>query len=512
MHEVGSSTDLDVAAHGRGGERIEEPVRIRVGAIIVPLTADDGDRQPEERRIVRELPGPGGKNVLKRTARYLNGCRRSPAAVGVAGKIPLAPGRKLPARQHRRCLGRDCLGEALPLVGQGDQAPARQMHGAHRLRAPGDGTEKYQTVEEIWRKSRQPARDHASPGMRNDGEALPVTAAGNETHRGLELRVGIDHASEGLAQLGRAQHLGIGVRAAEAMKIQGPDVEAGSAERVSPGAPVEAIGDGEGGGEGGTMHIKHGGLASGELGRKPPQGPGGTLVQAGYAVMLLIRIELDLCGRGLDGNIHDAAPSRLRLPHGGCRCPCQRPAFRRIPKHLPCPVGLAWPRRRQLGHRAGAWRAAAGANAPMRLGIAWNYGISTSLRRDMQERAILRPAASTADQRWMVLIGAVFVLCWASGFVVPRVFAPYAEPLTFVAWRNAGAVLVLAGLSLGLGASWPRTAAEVAGLLWAGACLQGFAVMGLYWAVYWGLPVGIAALVGGLQPALTAFVRRRAAG
>jgi len=80
------------------------------------------------------------------------------------------------------------------------------------------------------------------------------------------------------------------------MKIQGPDVEAGSAERVSPGAPVEAIGNGEGGGEGGTMHIKHGGLASGELGRKPAQEQGGTLVQAGYAVMPLIRIELDLCG------------------------------------------------------------------------------------------------------------------------------------------------------------------------------------------------------------------------
>jgi drug/metabolite transporter (DMT)-like permease len=28
--------------------------------------------------------------------------------------------------------------------------------------------------------------------------------------------------------------------------------------------------------------------------------------------------------------------------------------------------------------------------------------------------------------------------------------------------------------------------------------------MGLYWAVYWGLPVGVAALAGGLQPALTA--------
>ena len=123
----------------------------------------------------------------------------------------------------------------------------------------------------------------------------------------------------------------------------------------------------------------------------------------------------------------------------------------------------------------------------------------------MQEHAICKPVQGTADQRWVIVIGAAFVVCWASGFVVPRVFVPYAEPLTFVALRNAGAVLVLAVLSLGLGATWPRTVPEVIGLLWAGACLQGFAVMGLYWAVYWGLPVGIAALVGGLQPALTAM-------
>src|SRR5262245_48219472 len=170
------------------------------------------------------------------------------------------------------------------------------MLGAQRLKAPGNGTEKDQTLQEIWRKSRQPARDPASPGMRNNGEALPVTAVGNETHRGLELGAGVDHASEGLAQLGRAQHLGIGVRAAEAMKIQGPDVEAGSAERVSPGARVEAIGNGEGGGEGGTVHIEHRVFASGELGRKPAQEQGGTVLQPGYAVMLLIGIELELCG------------------------------------------------------------------------------------------------------------------------------------------------------------------------------------------------------------------------
>jgi len=124
--------------------------------------------------------------------------------------------------------------------------------------------------------------------------------------------------------------------------------------------------------------------------------------------------------------------------------------------------------------------------------------------REMQERTIRRPLQSP-NKRWLLLIGTAFVVCWASGFVVPRVFVPYAEPFTFVALRNLGAALILAIISLGLGTPWPRAPAEVAGLLWAGACLQGFAVMALYWAVYWGLPVGIAALIGGLQPALTAM-------
>jgi drug/metabolite transporter (DMT)-like permease len=127
----------------------------------------------------------------------------------------------------------------------------------------------------------------------------------------------------------------------------------------------------------------------------------------------------------------------------------------------------------------------------------------------MQERVGPYSAAtkdgSRVERRWLILIGAGFVLCWASGFVVPRVFVPYCEPLTFVAIRNGGAALVLIALALLFQGKWPRERADIAGLLWAGACLQGFALMGLYWAVYWGLPVGIAALVGGLQPAFTAL-------
>src|ERR1051326_3818285 len=61
-------------------------------------------------------------------------------------------------------------------------------------------------------------------------------------------------------------------------------------------------------------------------------------------------------------------------------------------------------------------------------------------------------------------VPAVFVLLWASGFVVPRAFAPYAEPLSFVAARNTGAAAVLVLLALALGRRWPQTWADRIGL------------------------------------------------
>jgi drug/metabolite transporter (DMT)-like permease len=127
----------------------------------------------------------------------------------------------------------------------------------------------------------------------------------------------------------------------------------------------------------------------------------------------------------------------------------------------------------------------------------------------MQDRVVHRGpvkerASQSLERRSMATIGIAFVMCWASGFVVPRVLVPYAEPVTFVALRNGGAAILLAGIALAIRSSWPRLR-DVRGLLWVGALLQGFSVMGLYWAVYWGLPVGIAALIGGLQPSLTAM-------
>ncbi|MGE7155496.1 DMT family transporter [Methylorubrum rhodesianum] len=104
------------------------------------------------------------------------------------------------------------------------------------------------------------------------------------------------------------------------------------------------------------------------------------------------------------------------------------------------------------------------------------------------------------------LIPAAFVLIWASGFVAARYVAPYAEPLAFVALRLALVAMVLAGIALALRARWPRTADGWRDGMIAGVLMQGIYVAGVFWSVHRGLPAGIAALVGSLQPLLTAAV------
>jgi drug/metabolite transporter (DMT)-like permease len=134
---------------------------------------------------------------------------------------------------------------------------------------------------------------------------------------------------------------------------------------------------------------------------------------------------------------------------------------------------------------------------------------STEFAKEFAKARIERwrdQARGAAHLSWQSLIPVAFVLCWASGFVVPRAFASYIAPLTFVAIRNGAAAIVLVIIAFALRSGWPDKWSDRAGLLWGGALLQGFSVMALYWAVVHGLPVGVAALIGALQPALTAML------
>lgn len=97
-----------------------------------------------------------------------------------------------------------------------------------------------------------------------------------------------------------------------------------------------------------------------------------------------------------------------------------------------------------------------------------------------------------------------FVGIWATGFVVARLVAPRAEPLTFLTMRYVLSALVFALMAAAAGAAWPRTARGWRDALVAGVLMQGIYLGGVFWSVSHGLPAGISALVCGLQPVLTA--------
>jgi drug/metabolite transporter (DMT)-like permease len=98
---------------------------------------------------------------------------------------------------------------------------------------------------------------------------------------------------------------------------------------------------------------------------------------------------------------------------------------------------------------------------------------------------------------------AVFVVLWSTGFVVARAITPFADPNLFLLARFGGTALLFA-LAAGFArASWPR-GRDLIKHLFAGALLQGVYLGAGYWAVAQGLSAGVMALLGALQPLLTA--------
>ncbi len=102
------------------------------------------------------------------------------------------------------------------------------------------------------------------------------------------------------------------------------------------------------------------------------------------------------------------------------------------------------------------------------------------------------------------LAPAAFILIWSSGYLAAKAAAPHAEPLSFLAWRYAGVILLMGALALAYRVPWPNR--RDAGIL----ALTGIAIHAIYLGGVWvavrqGMSAGVVALVVNLQPVLVAL-------
>ncbi|UEM05612.1 DMT family transporter [Skermanella rosea] len=120
--------------------------------------------------------------------------------------------------------------------------------------------------------------------------------------------------------------------------------------------------------------------------------------------------------------------------------------------------------------------------------------------------------APTGRPAWMRLIPAVFVLLWSTGFIGAKFGLPYAEPLTFLLIRLSLVAAVLAAVALVTRAPWPRRWSDALHIVVAGLLVHGVYLGGVFTGIANGLPAGVAALIVGLQPLLTAAASGRVLG
>jgi drug/metabolite transporter (DMT)-like permease len=100
----------------------------------------------------------------------------------------------------------------------------------------------------------------------------------------------------------------------------------------------------------------------------------------------------------------------------------------------------------------------------------------------------------------------VFVLLWSTGWIVARFSADYADPLTFLCVRFAGAALSIFLIVIVSGVSFPKRPAEIVHAMISGVLLHAIYLGGVWWAVRQGLPASISALIAAVQPIATAIL------
>lgn len=105
---------------------------------------------------------------------------------------------------------------------------------------------------------------------------------------------------------------------------------------------------------------------------------------------------------------------------------------------------------------------------------------------------------------WLAAMPLLFVVLWSTGFIGAKFGLPYAEPFTFLLIRSVLTLALLAPLAHWLSGEWPRGIRLWGHIAVSGLLVHGAYLGGVFYGIYLGMPAGLASLLVGLQPLLTA--------
>lgn len=114
-------------------------------------------------------------------------------------------------------------------------------------------------------------------------------------------------------------------------------------------------------------------------------------------------------------------------------------------------------------------------------------------------------APTTQDNAWLRAMPGVFVLIWSTGFIVARYGMPNAPPMSFLAVRYALSILCFLPWIWIVGVKWPANRRQWLHLSVTGLLMHAGYLGGVWAAVKAGMGSGLAALIVGIQPVLTAI-------
>jgi len=113
-------------------------------------------------------------------------------------------------------------------------------------------------------------------------------------------------------------------------------------------------------------------------------------------------------------------------------------------------------------------------------------------------------AAAGGAARLRAALPLLFVVLWSTGFIGARLGLPHAPPLTFLFIRYLAVLALMLPAALLARAPWPARPRDWLHIGVAGLLLHAVYLGGVFIAISRGLPAGVASLVVGVQPLLTA--------